>query len=179
MEAKRIDRPPMSGTQKALRLGICLGVLLVVWLIWGLSRSPYMRPVRTFYKGLSAEDTAKMTDAFPSWLVDVPRGGTEMTVTDMCSASLTIAKLTYGAGVRVRAGEISQTETDAATLEKIAAGIDTQYHVKAKVTRGLRVTLHVTYTDTAGMLTDTTEYVRIYKINGRWVLLDIPSTTED
>ena len=179
METQKAERLPLSGSQKALRFGIAVGVLLLIWVIWGLSRNPFMKPVRTYYKGLSHEDPAQMAEAFPSWLVDAPVSGNEMGIPDMCSASVTMAKLSYGTDFSVRAGQSERKEVAPEVLEQIASGIEARYHVKVNVAKGYWLTLNASYRLGTGDTVQAVEYVRVYKINGRWVMLDIPSETEE
>jgi len=62
-------------------------------------------------------------------------------------------------------------------LEQIQEGISTQYGVDVKVTKGYWLSLAVTYSDDESEYV-IQEYARVYKINGRWVVLDVPGVEE-
>ena len=171
------DKLPLSGPQKAFRLMIILAVLVLTGLIFLLMRNPFMKPVKAFYRGLSHSDVSAMTEAFPKWLSDanVPEG--TVTTAEMCSAVLSAAELEYGKDVKAKVSLISKSEVSKDYLEKIASGIKTQYHVDVSITKGYWVRLRVLY-QFKNTEAEITRYARVYKINGKWCVLDVPSDSQ-
>ena len=166
---------PRSGTQKAITLAAVIGVLVLIACIVTALRNPFMKPVKQYYKGFSADDADKMGKAFPGWLLDARVTEDTMTVYEMCSAMLSEKLLNYGEGQKIKAALAAKTPVEEDYLHKIADGIQSTYHVPAEVTKGYRCTLHVTYEVQGGKPYTATEYVRVYRINGKWVMLDVPS----
>ena len=171
------EQMPLTGVQKAWRAAAVIAVLLLVFTVWLIFRNPFMNPVKRYFKGLSRRDPAAMTDAFPKFLVNAPKDGDSMTIEEMCQAMCSSVNLYYGADAKVSASLVTDKEVGRDYLDRIETGIQTQYGKDVSVSKGVWVKLMVVYArgDTEQ---ETTQYARIYKINGSWVLLDVPSDTE-
>lgn len=168
-------KAPASGTQKANRLMLVIAALILAAFLFVFIRGLYLSPVRKFYRGLSRRDNQAMTAAFPSWLVnaDTPEG--EVTVADMCAAVVSNTNFAYGKEGKAKAALRRKEPVDAAKCDTLSAGIETRYHVKAKVSKGWICTLNVQYTKPDGTVLQNTEYVTLYQINGKWCILDVPN----
>ena len=164
---------PLSGTQKAVRFCIALGVLLLAVIVLVMLHNPFMKPVRRYYKALEQRDAARMCDAFPSWLTDADLDAQTMSIYDMCSMVVTASSYNYGADAEIGVKYAAKTAVDAEYLAQLEAGIESQYGVSVRITKGWRVALDVTYTDGENTVT-VTEYARVYRVNGRWVIFDVP-----
>ena len=177
-EPKPPMQAPESGMKKAWKLITVLAVLVLAGVIWALSRNPFMRPVKIFYKGLEREDYTAMAEAFPAWLRNADQGEGNITVSDMGAAILSATKMNLPTG-DIQPSLRSRTAVEEAYLTQLEQGIESQYGQKVRISAGLRCTLSVQYradSHTADAY-DMTVYVRLYKINGRWVMLDVPSET--
>ena len=172
-----LDRRPLSGTQKAIRVGIGLAAVVLVLAVWLMLRNPFMKPVNRYFKGLTSRDPQAMTDAFPSFIVNAPKKEETMSIGEMCAAMISAQDLTYGREIKASAELVKKTKVEQEYLDRIAAGIRTQYQTDVRITEGYWVQLSVTRKSSAGEK-ETTEYARIYKINGKWYLLDVPSETQ-
>lgn len=166
-----------SGKQQATELLlVTLALLIGVYLFFAV-RARYLSPIRDYYRGMSQGDSAKMASAFPAWLRNAePEEGT-VSIEDMCRMTLAAARTTYGTDCTAKAEALSYTEPDEAYLQQLEEGIQVQYGKDVHISAGRWVTLTVTYRSAHRSWT-TTEYARIYKINGAWVLLDIPSAEQ-
>ena len=166
-----------SGAQKATELLIVVGVLVVIGLVALYCRGLYMKPVRSYYKALAKLNAAKMVDSFPVFLRDAESDGESMTVYDMCSFVAASAKTEYGTQFKTDVTLLSYEEKDAEYLQKLEEGIKAEYlrDVDVSAGRWLTVTVNYEYGDAENTVT---EYVRVYKINGKWVMLDVPSGEE-
>lgn len=171
-----VDRLPVSGTVRAIRLGVFLLMISAGVLIWLALRNPFMRPVKRYYKALNKRDTAAMTEAFPEWLAGADTDEGTVTVEDMCAAIVSATKYYFGQDSKATVVLRKQQEVGEEYLTRIADGIFTQYQRKVEITRGCWLTFDVTY-KTADSEQTRTEYARVYRINGSWYLLDIPSDT--
>ena len=171
------DRIPVSGTVRAIRFAVFLLMVTAGVLIWLALRNPFMRPLKAYYKGLSARDPAAMSEAFPDWLVSAQVSEDAMTVTDMCAAMVSASRMSYGQNVKAEVSLVSQQEVGADYLDRLAAGIRAQYQRDVEVTKGWRLTLMVSYT-ADGREQSHTEYARVYRIDGAWRLLDVPGDTQ-
>ena len=178
-EPKPIDTEnvPLSGPQKAIRLTIILAVLVLIGIICLLLRNPFMKPVKSFYRGLSHGDVISMTQAFPKWLTEAKVSEDTVTTADMCSAVLSAAELDYGKGFKAKVSLSSKTEVGRDYLDKIESGIKAQYHTDVSISKGYWVRLCVLYRS-SGSEQEVTRFARIYKIDGKWYLLDVPSETQ-
>jgi len=172
-----VDMRPLTGTQKAWRFAAVIALLLLALAVFLLLKDPFMKPVNRYYKALSKRDNAAMTDAFPDFLVDAPADGETMSISEMCMTMIAQTNAQYGQDVKVKASMVSKKEVDREYLDRIQEGIRTQYHTEAEISEGLWLRLLVTY-GSGKDEKETTEYVRLYRINGSWVMLDIPSNTE-
>lgn len=168
---------PLSGPQKAFRFTIIISVLVLAGLIFLFLRNPFMKPVNAFYRGLSHGDVNAMTSAFPAWLSDASVPAGTMTTADMCSTVLSASEFDYGKGVKARAGLISKSEVSKDYLERIASGIRTQYHKDVSITKGYWIRLRVIYQQ-KNIQAEQILYARVYKIDGKWCLLDVPSESQ-
>lgn len=175
-EPKSFDpaQAPPSGARRAAWLLIGCGIALAAVLAWLLLRNPFLKPVRRYFKGLRRQDAAVMCEAFPAWLVDSSQN-TDVSIYDTCVAAVANTKLSYGTDYSVRISLAEKTEVEESYLERLASGIAKQYGQETEISKGLRVTLAVSYRSDGAEYAQT-EYARIYKINGRWVLLDVPTT---
>lgn len=171
------DKAPLTGPQKAFRLLIILSVLVLTGLIWLLLRNPFMKPVKEFYRGMSHSEINTMTQAFPKWLSAADVSRETMTVSDMCSAALSETGMRFGKNTKVSVSLASKTEVGKEYLERIANGIEVQYHQKVSISKGYWIRLRVTYQFNS-IETEEARYARVYKIDGKWYLLDIPSDSQ-
>ena len=172
-----VDRLPVSGTVRAIRLGVFLLMITAGVLIWLALRNPFMRPVKRYYKALDRRDPAAMTAVFPEWLVNADTDEDTVTVEDMCAAVVSATNYYFGQDAKASVVLRRQQEVGEDYLKRIADGIFTQYQRKVEITRGLWLTYDVTYQG-EGTEQTRTEYARVYRINGSWYLLDIPSDTD-
>lgn len=176
-------KPPMeikmkSGSQKAKELVIAAAVILLAAIIIVWVKGLYLRPVKTYYKGLTKTDTAVMCKAFPKWLCNADTDSDTITVDEMCKTIVSSVLSTCGKNCRVSAEKVRFTEQDDAYLQKLEDGIEAKYGKEVDISKGRWVTLNVTY-EYSGKKQEMIEYVRLYKINGKWCMLDIPSTEEN
>gem|GEM_PF-3139373 len=167
---------PLSGTQKAIRFCIFIGILILIAVIVYVLHNPFMRPVKRYYKALMKGDAAAMCDAFPSWLTGADTDEETMRIYDMCAMVVTATNYNYGSDAKIEVKYASKTEVGADYLNQLETGIQSQYSVDVNITAGWWVTLDVTYTDGEDSVT-VTEYARLYRINGRWTMLDVPGST--
>lgn len=171
------DQIPRSGKEKALRLGIVLLAGLTALIVWLCLRNPFMRPVQQYYRALSARDAAEMTGAFPAWLVNSEKKDDAMSIGEMCAAIVSATNMQVGSQATVKAELVSVQEVEQAYLDRLSDGISSQYHTDVSITRGAWIKLLVSY-DSSGTVSERSEYARVYKINGKWCLLDVPGTTQ-
>ena len=162
---------------RAIRLGVFLLMITAGVLIWLALRNPFMRPVKRYYKALDRRDPAAMTAVFPEWLVNADTDEDTVTVEDMCAAVVSATNYYFGQDAKASVVLRRQQEVGEDYLKRIADGIFTQYQRKVEITRGLWLTYDVTYQG-EGTEQTRTEYARVYRINGSWYLLDIPSDTD-
>lgn len=173
------QKPPMqplnikSGKRKSIELLCGAVVVILAFIFISILKNSYLKPVHTYYKGLSKSDTSAMCEAFPSWLRNANTDDETITVEGMCNTIMTSVLAKCGADCKVSAEMVSYSEKDDAYLNTLEEGIETQYGKTVNITKGRWVKLNVTY-QYGGGKQEMTEYARIYKINGRWVLLDIP-----
>ncbi|MCR5305933.1 MAG: hypothetical protein K6E36_05470 [Oscillospiraceae bacterium] len=171
------DKLPLTGPQKAIRLLIILSVLVLAGLIWILTRNQFMKPIKAFYRGMSHSEISSMTQAFPQWLANADVPEEMVSVNDMCSTALTEMIMKYGKGAKVSVSLASKTEVGKEYLERIANGIQVQYSQEVRITEGYWVRLHVCYRFN-NLQAEETRYARVYKIDGKWRMLDIPSDSQ-
>lgn len=169
---------PLSSTQKIVRFCIFVGAVLLVGIVFALTRHPFMKPVRTFYKGMTAHSAEAMCDAFPAWLVNADVPDDTITVWQMCDTLLTAVGYNYGRESEFTVKFHGKREVEPERIVRIEAGIASTYGVAVDITKGYYVTVHVIVDDGSDEPATVTQYVRLYKINGRWVMLDVPSDTE-
>ena len=122
-----VDRLPVSGTVRAIRLGVFLLMISAGVLIWLALRNPFMRPVKRYYKALNKRDTAAMTEAFPEWLAGADTDEGTVTVEDMCAAIVSATKYYFGQDSKATVVLRKQQEVGEEYLTRIADGIFTQY----------------------------------------------------
>lgn len=171
------DKLPLTGPQKAFRLLIIITVLLLCAVIWLLMRNPFMKPVKNFYRGLSHHDVSIMTTAFPQWLTDAKVSEETATITDMCYAVLSGTALDYSSDATAKVSLASKSDVSKEYLKRIEEGIQIQYQKEVHVSKGIWAKLRVYYT-VNGLDREEIKYVRVYKIDGKWYLLDIPSDSQ-
>lgn len=178
-EPREIDhgKLPLTGTQIAKRIVLAIVILLLAALLYVMLKAPYMKPVKTFYSGIEKKDVVTMCEAFPTWLVTARSTEESATVADMCTVVLNLTRVGYGADVQPKASEKSKKEIEQSYLEKLQNGIKAQYGIDAEITKGYSVKIGVAF-ENHGSIRSVDQYVRIYKIDGKWVLLDVPSDTE-
>ena len=164
-----------SGKRKAMELAIAVVAVIAVVIVVAVCKNLYLKPIRGYYKGLSKDSVDKMCDAFPAWLVNAQLDAESVTVYDMCTMVTSTAKLGYGEHFKAKAKLVTYEEKDDNQLETIENGIFSTYHQKVSVTEGRVLTLSVTYKYGDGKQNVVNEYVTLYKMNGRWVMIDVPS----
>lgn len=162
-----------TGTQKAIELVVGAVIVLLAIIIISLVRSSYMRPISTYYKGLSAMNEKKMCQAFPSWLRNANVDDDTITIEGMCLTMISSVVTSCGNDYKVSADMVSFADKDEAYLQKLETGIESEYGKNVNISKGRWVKLNVVY-EYGEFKQEMTEYARVYKINGRWVLLDIP-----
>lgn len=167
---------PLSGTQKAIRLCVFIGILILIAVIACALHNPFMRPVKRYYKALMQGDAAAMCDAFPSWLTGADTDEETMRIYDMCAMVVTATNYNYGSDAKIKVKYSSKAKVGEDYLNRLEEGMLSQYQVDAEITAGWWLTLDVTYSD-GDAEAEVTEYARLYRINGKWVMLDVPSTT--
>ena len=168
------DHLPLTGAQKGWRIAAVIAVLLLAFTIWLLLKNPFMKPVNQYYKGLSKRNTAAMSEAFPGWLTSAKKDEDSMGIADMCVN----VSLYYGKESTVKVSLISKQDVERDYLDRIEAGIKTQYQTDVTISEGVWLKLLAAYRKKDGSETEQIQYARVYKINGRWVMLDVPSETE-
>lgn len=166
---------PESGEKKARRIIIVAAAIALVLTVFLMVRNLWFSPVKQFYKGMSNRDIAQMAEAFPKWLRDADMGQENVNVADMCSIMISNKTVQYGANSTAKVSLVGYTETDADKLTQIAEGIESQFQIKVKVTKGRKCTMNVKYKAEDGKVYDKTEYVTMYRINGSWRILDVPN----
>ena len=167
---------PRSGKEKAKRLMIAVGAVLLVLLAFMLLKDPFMRPAKTFFKGLTAHDTEMMASAFPAWLAQKTDDDKDA-VTQMCETMQSAAEIYYGKNASYKASLNTKTAISQERLDKLAEGIKTAYGVNVKITKGWNAKL-VIGVKNGSSEQSFVQYVKIYRINGRWVMIDVPSDSE-
>ena len=85
--------------------------------------------------------------------------------------------LDYGKGFKAKVSLSAKTEVGRDYLDKIESGIKAQYHTDVSISKGYWVRLCVLYRS-SGSEQEVTRFARIYKIDGKWYLLDVPSETQ-
>ncbi|MBR6419365.1 MAG: hypothetical protein IKS42_03440 [Oscillospiraceae bacterium] len=167
---------PLSGKQKSERLIAAIFVLIACVCVYLVLKDPFMKPVRTFYKGMSRQSAAGMCEAFPAWLIQ-KTDDTGQSVYETCGAVIAAGQLSYGMQADYKASLRTKTPVEQERLDKIASGIKTAYGMDVKVTKGYTLSVSVRI-KSSGEPVSLTQYIRVYKINGRWVMIDVPSDTE-
>lgn len=173
------EKPPAqplkvkTGTQKAIELVCGAAIVMLAVIIIFIVRSSYMRPINTYYRGLSAMKEQKMCNAFPSWLCNANVDDDTISIEGMCRTILSSVVTACGNDYKVSAEMVSYADKEDAYLQTLETGIESQYGKKVNISKGRWVKLNVTY-EYGETKQEMTEYARVYKINGRWVLLDIP-----
>ena len=167
---------PLSGRQKSERLIAAICILIACVCVYLALRNRFMKPVRTFYKGMSAQSAADMCEAFPAWLIQNTED-TGQSVYETCGAVIAAGQLSYGMQADYKASLRTKTPVEQERLDKIASGIKTAYGIEAKITKGYELSVSVRV-KSSGEPADVVQYIRVYKINGRWVMIDVPSDTE-
>lgn len=166
-----------SGAQKAKELLIGVGVLVGIGLVVLYCRGLYLKPMHSYYKALNKLNPEKMCGSFPNFLVNADVNAETMSIYDMCSMVTASAKTTYGTDFKTDVTVLSYEEKDAEYLQKLESGIRAEYQREVNISAGRWLTLSVTY-EYGEFENTVTEYVRVYKINGKWVMLDVPSGEE-
>lgn len=169
---------PMSGSQKAKRICIAIGAILICVFVVAQISQLYFSPVRKFYRGLSKRNISVMTDAFPNWLANADMGEGNMTITDMCAALIAQTTLACGPDNKVSVSLVSKSEIDDARMQQISEGIRQKFYVDTKITKGWSCQLAVTYRPMDSEPVTQSEYVSLYQINGHWTILDVPNKTQ-
>lgn len=167
----------LTGTQIAVRLVIVVLILVTGVCIFIAVRNRYQKPLKTYYKALAKQDAAAMCDAFPVWLVNADVSEDTMTIHDMCSVMISSVRTNFGSEYDVDAGIVAKTAVEEDYLMQLQEGIFKRYQTRVEVQEGWRVQLSVEYSYEGNEVT-MTEYARIYKINGKWYLLDVPGSGE-
>ncbi len=169
-----------TGTQRAVRLAIVICVLTVAVIVFLLVRDRYQKPVKVYYKALEAQNADKMCDAFPSWLVDAEVPEDSMSIHTMCASMISTVRANFGDGCKVDMDYAGKSEIEESYLTKLEEGILKQYQVEVEVAKGWQVKLDVVYSYENAIGEENaismTEYARIYQINGKWCLLDVPGS---
>ncbi len=164
-----------TGTQRAVRLVIVLCVLAVAAIVYLMVRDRYQKPIKAYYKALESRDADAMCDSFPEWLVNAEVAEDSMTIHTMCASMISTVRANFGDGCKIDMDYAGKTAVEESYLAKLEEGIFKQYHAEVKVTKGWDVQLSVVYSANGNELT-MTENARVYNINGKWYLLDIPGS---
>ena len=176
-EPKQVElkKQPLTGKQLSVRIIIAASLVIIGLLAYFLLSDPYKRPVNKYYKGYSAGKPEVMAEAFPEWLRNAEVSDTTMTVNAMCTAMVTLKKSNYGENAEVQMGIIAESKVDEKRLSQIEQGIKSHYGVNTDVTEGKNLTLSVRYILSSGKEYSNLEYVTVYRIGGKWYMLDVAS----
>ncbi len=164
-----------TGTQRAVRLVIVLCVLTVAAVVFLVIRDRYQKPIKAYYKALEAQNAGKMCEVFPDWLVDAEVSEDSMTIYTMCSSMISTVRANFGDGCDVDMDYAGKSGIEESYLTKLEEGILRQYQAEVRISEGWNVQLSVVYSANGNELT-LTENARVYKINGKWYLLDVPGS---
>ncbi|MGN0647435.1 MAG: hypothetical protein ACI4J3_02250 [Oscillospiraceae bacterium] len=172
-----------TGTQRAARLAVVLCVLVVAVIVFLGVRDRYQKPIKLYYKALEAQNADKMCMAFPAWLVDADVSEDSMTIHTMCASMISTVRANFGDGCNVDMDYAGKTAIEESYLAKLEEGICKQYQVEVDISEGWQVKLDVVYSYVNPMngaggenAISMTEYARVYKIDGKWYLLDVPGS---
>lgn len=172
-----------TGTQRAVRLAVVLCVLAVAAIVFLTVRDRYQKPIKVYYKALEAQNADKMCMAFPAWLVDAEVSEDSMTIHTMCASMISTVRANFGDGCDVDMDYAGKTAIEESYLEKLEEGIQKQYQEEVDISEGWQVKLDVVYSYVNPMnatgeenAISMTEYARVYKIDGKWYLLDVPGS---
>lgn len=173
----------ITGKQRAARLLVVLCVLVVAVIVFVVIRNRYQKPIKLYYKALEAQNADKMCMAFPTWLVEADVAEDSMTIHTMCATVISTVRANFGDGCGVDMNYAGKTAIEESYLAKLEEGIQKQYQTEVDISEGWQVELDVVYSYVNPLNTNgeenaisMTEYARVYKINGKWYLLDVPGS---
>lgn len=172
-----------TGSQRAVRLVVVLCVLIVAVIVFLSIRNRYQKPIKLYYKALEAQNADKMCMAFPAWLVDADVTEDSMTVYTMCASVISTVRANFGDGCNVDMNYAGKTAIEDSYLVKLEEGIQKQYQADVDISEGWQIKLDVVYSYVNPMnamgeenAINMTEYARVYRIDGKWYLLDVPGS---
>lgn len=154
------------------KLGIIGGsiaavVVVIIALIVSLVSGRYKSPIKKYFKGLNKCDADKYVAAYP----DFTKKDESIKDKTLTERKKNLEK-TYGDNVKYKYKILKKTKIEKKDLDKVKDSIKDKYKESVKVTKGFKVKVKQTVKGKKDFDYATDE-MYVYKIDGKWYILDI------
>ena len=158
-----------SDKKKLAIIGGCAAafVVAIIILIVSLVSGRYKSPIKKYVKGLNKCDADTYAAAYPDF-TKTAESTKDKTLTDRKKNY----EKTYGDNVKFKVDVLKKTKIEKKDLEKVKDAIKDKYKESVKVTKGFKVKVKQTIKGKKDY-DYTTNDVYVYKIDGKWYLLNI------
>ena len=140
-------------------------VVVIIALLASIIGGRYKAPIKKYFKGLNKCDATAYTAAYPDFLKMETK---DKTLTDKKKN----LEKTYGDNVKYKYKVLKKTKIEKKDLDKVKDAIKDKYKESVKVSKGFKVKFKQTVKGKKDY-DYATDYVYVYKIDGKWYILDI------
>ena len=140
-------------------------VVVIIALLASIIGGRYKSPIKKYFKGLNKCDADTYVAAYPDFLKMETK---DKTLTDRKKN----LEKTYGDNVKYKYNILKKTKIEKKDLEKVKDAIKDKYKESVKVTKGFKVKVKQTVKGKKDY-DYATDSVFVYKIDGKWYILDI------
>jgi RNA polymerase subunit RPABC4/transcription elongation factor Spt4 len=140
-------------------------VVVIVALLVSLIGGRYKSPIKKYVKGLNKCDAESYMAAYPSFLKMETKDKT------LTERKKNLEK-TYGDNVKYSYKVLKKTKISKDDLKKVKEAIQDKYKENVKVSKGFKVKVKQTIKGKKDY-DYATDYAFVYKIDGKWYILDI------
>ena len=147
--------------------GIAAAVIILITIIVSLVSGRYKAPIKKYFKGLNKCDADSYVAAYPDFL----KKSDSIKDSTLKDRKKNLEK-TYGDNVKYQYKILKKTKIEKKDLEKVQDYVNDKYKEKVKITKGFKVKTKQTIKgkDDYDYATDD---IYVYKIDGKWYVLDI------
>lgn len=158
-----------TDTKKLAIIGgsIAAVVVIIIAIISSLISGRYKAPIKKYFKGLNKCDADTYVAAYPDFLkkADTYKDST------LKDRKKNLEK-TYGDNVKYQYKILKKTKVEKKDLEKVQDYVKDKYKEKVKITKGFKVKMKQTIKGKEDY-DYATDNMFVYKIDGKWYILDI------
>ena len=146
---------------------IAAAVIAIIVILSSIIGGRYKSPIKKYFKGLNKCDADTFVAAYPDFLKK-DETYKDKTLTERKKN----LEKTYGDNVKYKYSILKKTKIEKKDLEKVKDEIKDKYKESVKVTKGFKVKVKQTIKGKKDY-DYATDYMYVYKIDGKWYLLDI------